>query len=228
MIFLFPNLWEKWPKYPCQILFSRKTASFLIPVALEAPTFPPLSYIPAVRPAAEVSAGICARPEPRWGLAASPLTHGANLCLQTQAQRDREWGELSSRAGGEFPLAWRRLLGGIQAAYHLHVSIPGWYRIVAASEITEVARVTRSLSKAKQYQVVVLCQNALGTDFIEPSCLLSQYKRWRGGWPQGQAPGWRFTPAERQQLQPVCRQKGLPDHSKALWTTTACSQKNIC
>lgn len=116
----------------------------------------------------------------------------------------------------------------LQAAYRLHVSIPGWYWIVAVSETAEVARFTRSLSKAKQYQVVVLCQNTLGTDFIKPSCLLNQYKRWKWGWPQGQAPGWRFTPAEKQQLQPVCRQKGLPDHSKALWTTTACSQKNIC
>lgn len=63
---------KRWPKYLCQILFSRRTASFLVPVALEAPTFPPLSYIPAITPAAEVSAGVCARPEPCLGLAASP------------------------------------------------------------------------------------------------------------------------------------------------------------
>lgn len=53
-----------------------------------------------------------------------------------------------------------------QAAYHLRISIPRWYQIVAVSETTEVARVRRSLSKAKQYQVVVLCQNVLGPDCI--------------------------------------------------------------
>lgn len=102
---------KQWPKYLCQILFSHRTASFLIPLVLEAPIFLPLSYIPAITPAAEVSAGVCARPEPCQGLAVSPLTHGANLCLPTRAQWDWEWGELSLRAGGEFPLAWRRFWG---------------------------------------------------------------------------------------------------------------------
>lgn len=58
---------KQWPKYLCQISFSCRTASFLISVALEAPSFPPLSHAPAITPAAEISAGVCARPEPRWG-----------------------------------------------------------------------------------------------------------------------------------------------------------------
>lgn len=156
---------KQWPEYLCQVWLSHRTASFLILVALKAP---PLLYIPAIMPAAEVSAGVCARPEPRCGLSASPLTHGANLCLQTQAQWNWEWGELSSRVN----FLWSK--GGfwgfiLQAAYHLHVSVPGWYWIVEMSEITEVDRIMRSLSKAKQNRVVALCQNALGTDFIRLS-----------------------------------------------------------
>lgn len=75
---------KHWLKYWCQILCSRRTTSILIPIAVEAPTFSPLSCVPAILRAA----GVCARPEPRWGLAASPLAHGTNLCLRTKAQRD--------------------------------------------------------------------------------------------------------------------------------------------
>lgn len=64
MIFLFPTVRAEWPKYLFQILFNGRAVSFLAGVALEAPAFPPLSQVPAVMPAAEVSAGVCARPEP--------------------------------------------------------------------------------------------------------------------------------------------------------------------
>lgn len=155
MVFLFPNVWAK----------SGQSICFESCSVAEVPAFS-LGLLWKLQPFHLCHRSQLSRLLPGSLLGSVPdlnlaggwqplLWPGANLCLQTPAQRDQEWGELGSRAGSEFPLAWGRLLGIFfffsQAAYHLLISIPRWYQIVEVSETTEVARIRRSLSKAKQY-----------------------------------------------------------------------------
>lgn len=117
---------KEWPKYLFQILLNRRTARFVIVVALEAPAFPPLSWAPAVTPAAEVSAGVCARPEPCWGLAASALTWSQSLPPDSSPVRPRmRRAQLDSRQSISFGL--KEAFGDffLPAAYHLRILIPG-------------------------------------------------------------------------------------------------------
>lgn len=98
------------PKYPCQILFSCKTASFLISVALEAPTFPPLSLVPAITPAAEVSAGVCARAEPRWGWQLL-LWHMEPVSASRLKPSETENEESSAQGGGWISFGLKEAFG---------------------------------------------------------------------------------------------------------------------
>lgn len=89
IIILFPSLWGICGQNMSQIC---SAANFCLPppICCESSSLSTSVNVWDIMPVAEVCAGACARPKPHWGLAASPLTHGAKFCIQTEAQWDQE------------------------------------------------------------------------------------------------------------------------------------------
>lgn len=101
---------KEWPKYLFQILFKGRASSLLAGVPLKAPAFPPLSQVPAVTPAAEVSAGVCARPEP---------------CSASRLKPKETKNEESSAQGQSVNFLWPE--GGFWGFFFFPSSIPFAY-----------------------------------------------------------------------------------------------------